>query len=231
MGSVVSVVLPVYNGELYLSQALDSLLAQTYRPLEVIAVDDGSTDSTAAILRAYADRVITIRQPNQGTAAARNAGIARATGPYLSFMDADDILHPEKIERQVACLEVHPEAHLCNSYVQNFWMSDIAHEKERLRDWSMATPQPGFLLQAIVVRRPAFDRVGLFDDRFRVANDTEWFIRVGEMGLVTATVQEVLLYRRIHRTNITRLQARTVKDDMTEMVKRALDRRRAKVST
>ena len=103
-----SVVIPVFNGERFLAEAIQSVLDQTYEPVEVIAVDDGSTDGSAAIARSFAG-VQVIEQPNSGPAGARNAGIAAARGEFLAFVDADDIVPPDKLELQVTHLREHPE--------------------------------------------------------------------------------------------------------------------------
>ncbi|HEY2324319.1 MAG TPA: glycosyltransferase family A protein, partial [Thermoanaerobaculia bacterium] len=98
----VSVVIPSYNYARYLGEAIDSALAQTLPPLEVIVVDDGSTDETSEVLATYADRIRVLRQKNSGVAVARNSGIAAAHGEYVAFLDADDIWLPRKLELQMA---------------------------------------------------------------------------------------------------------------------------------
>src|ERR687893_681850 len=97
---LVSCIVPVFNGERYLQAALDSIFAQTYRSLEVLVVDDGSTDNTAAIVGSYGDRVRYLQQDNHGPSAARNRGIEAATCEFIAFLDADDLWHAEKLERQ-----------------------------------------------------------------------------------------------------------------------------------
>jgi glycosyltransferase involved in cell wall biosynthesis len=116
----VSVIIPVFNGELYLNQCLDSVLAQTLTEIEIICVDDGSTDRSAAILEEYAakdHRIIVLRQQNKGAGAARNAGMAIAKGEYLSFLDADDFFDRRMLEKQVArCKETGAEIVCCKAY-------------------------------------------------------------------------------------------------------------------
>ena len=109
MNVTVSVVVPAYNYARYLPKAIDSALGQTHPPLEVIVVDDGSTDDTPRVLAAYADRIRVIRQANQGAGAARNAGIAAARGEYVAFLDSDDLWHPRKLELQLARFASDPE--------------------------------------------------------------------------------------------------------------------------
>src|SRR5689334_9621809 len=139
---LVSCVVPVYNGERYLAEALDSILAQTHRPLQAIVADDGSTDGTAAVAAAYGDRVLVLRQANAGPAAARNLGLAAARGEYVAFLDADDLWHPRKLERQLARFRARPQLDYCVSLMQNFWMPELAEEAARYRAHRRGQPFP-----------------------------------------------------------------------------------------
>lgn len=105
----VSVVIPCYNGAKFLRETLDSVLSQTYPVLEVLVIDDGSTDDSAAIAESYGSPIRVIRQPNQGESVARNRGIDEAKGDWIAFLDADDLWEPVKIEKQIAFSELHPE--------------------------------------------------------------------------------------------------------------------------
>src|SRR5438093_12571348 len=100
--SMISCVVPVFNGERYLAEALESILEQSYRPLEIIVADDGSTDGTRAVVAHYGTQVRYLWQPNSGPAAARNLGLSAARGEFVAFLDADELGHPEKLERQMA---------------------------------------------------------------------------------------------------------------------------------
>jgi len=104
----VSLVIATFNHARFVGEALDSALAQTLRAVEVVVVDDGSTDDTPAVLARYDGRILVIRQPNRGLAAARNAGLAASRGTYVTFLDADDVLMPTKLAEQVAVLERAP---------------------------------------------------------------------------------------------------------------------------
>jgi glycosyltransferase involved in cell wall biosynthesis len=114
----VSIVVPAYNAEPFIARALRSAVGQTYRNLEIVVIDDGSTDSTAALIHGFKDpRIRYLHQANQGQGRARNRGIRTSTGAYITFLDADDFYRADKIERQVAFLETHPEfgAAFCNA--------------------------------------------------------------------------------------------------------------------
>ncbi len=114
-GPLVSVIVPVYNGERYLTKTIQSVLTQDYQPIEIIVVDDGSTDRTAEIVRAQPN-IHYIYQNNRGVSAARNTGIAAAQGEFLAFLDADDMWVPQKLSVQVSYLTQHPDVGFVYAY-------------------------------------------------------------------------------------------------------------------
>ena len=224
-GPLVSCIVPVWNCESYLSDAIDSIIGQTYRPIEVIVVDDGSTDRTAEIIARYADRLRAIRQPNAGPGAARNVGIGLARGSYIAFLDADDLWQPEKLERQVGCLESSPDCDLCAVGIKNFWIAELEAERDTFADHELAQSQVGYSVCCIMVRRSVFQRVGLFDTRLDVRNDREWFVRVRDMNLNVALIPDVMVQRRIHFSNLTRRAAGKAMDELFEIAKASIARR------
>lgn len=197
-----SCIVPVYNSGTYLGQALDSILEQTLPPTEIIVIDDGSTDATPMIAAKYARHVSYIRQENRGPAGARNAGLRVSDGDFLTFLDADDTWHPEKLERQMRALEAEPEAGICITHVQNFWIEALAHERARLDGHPFTRPAPGYVCQALLARRRVFDQVGSFDETLRIGEDTDWFTRVAGAGIRKIVLPDVLVNRRIHGKNI-----------------------------
>ena len=121
-GPLVSVIIPAYNAQKYIREALDSVLAQTYSSFEIIVVEDSSTDDTAKIIKSYIDpRVKFVHQEKKGQTAARDEGMRRASGKYLAFLDADDVYLPQKLERQVGYMEAHPECGLCYCDLYHFF--------------------------------------------------------------------------------------------------------------
>ena len=156
---LISCIVPVFNGERYLRETLESIFTQTYRPLEVIVADDGSTDGTAESVARYGDRIEYLKQENAGASAARNLGLEAARGEFIAFLDADDLWHAEKLQRQMACFQASADLELCITYVQNFWIPEMAVEAEKYRDHRLSKPTPGYLLPALLARRSAFDRI------------------------------------------------------------------------
>jgi len=205
---LISCIVPVFNGERYLSEAVDSLLAQTYKSVEIIVVDDGSTDRTPQIVESFGKQIRSLRQVNGGPAAARNSGVRIARGDFIAFLDADDLWHPEKLARQINCLEVRPEIDLCVTYLQNFWSPEFKAQAVHFVNHPLAKPMPGyFSLQTLCVRRNVFDAIGLFNTELRVCEDVEWFLRAVERRKVILVSQDILTYRRLHESNISRTPA------------------------
>jgi len=223
---LISCIVPVYNGERYLREALDSIVAQTYRPVEIIVVDDGSTDGTSALVADCGDQVRYLFQPNAGTAAACNLGLERAQGDFMAFLAADDLWHPEKLMRQISRFEVRPNLDLCVSYVQNFWIPELREEAERFHNHRISRPVPGYVPQTLLARRALFETVGHFNVALRHADSTDWFLRVIEHGAVIDILPDALVYRRIHQSNLSRRMASASRQEYVELVKTTLDRRR-----
>lgn len=216
---LVSVVIPVYNGARYLADAIRSVLAQDHRPIQVVVVDDGSTDDSADVAAAFAPDVECHRQPNQGAAAARNLGVTLAHGALLTFLDADDVWMPGKLRRQVDAMASHPHLDLVLGHVRQVIVGATKGGAVQ------APAQPGYVPGALLMRREAFDRVGPFDTRWRVGEFIDWHARAVELGLQEMTLPEVVLERRIHDSNLGRREPEN-RVDYVRVVKAALDRRR-----
>ena len=219
-----------------MGEALESILVQTYRPLEIIVVDDGSTDGTAAVAARYGNRIRYVKQDNAGAPSARNLGLSMARGEFAAFLDSDDLWHPEKLTRQMKCFRDRPEIHLCVTHLQNFWIPALKEEEKRLQNHRLAMVLPGWVTQTLVARRVIFDRVGLFNPELRHGDDTDWFLRAAEHGAVIELLSDVLVYRRMHESNLstevgTRRMTARMQSALVELVKASLDRRRKNEST
>jgi glycosyltransferase involved in cell wall biosynthesis len=219
----VSCIIPAFNCARYLSEAIDSVLAQDYRPSEIIVVDDGSTDGTADVALSYKNHVRYLRQANAGPAAARNYGLRVASGDFMALLDADDIWHPEKLRRQMACFR--PGLDICVAHVQNFWIPELKEEAKRFENHRIAKPLAGYCTGTLVARKDRFDSVGHFNERLKHGDVKEWFIRAAEQGAVMQLLPDVLLYRRLHYSNISRAVSAAF-DDHLRIIKGSLERRR-----
>ena len=221
-----SCVVPVFNGGRYLSQALDSILGQTYSPKEVIVADDGSTDATLEIVAGYGDEVQLVSQETQGPSATRNLGLRAAKGEFVAFLDADDLWRPEKLARQMARYEARPELDLSVTYAKLFWDGALATEADRLHDHPRAQAVPGYATTTLLARRTSFAKVGEFNTRLWFADSVEWFMRAFEQQLVLELLPEVLVDHRMHATNLTRRRAGASREEFLHVIKGSLDRRR-----
>jgi GT2 family glycosyltransferase len=208
----VSVIVPVYNGERYIREMLESVFAQTYQDYEIICVDDGSNDASLAILNDYRDRIKVVQQANMGQAGARNAGAKTGTGIYLAFLDQDDRWYPQKLERQVAILEANPEAVMVHCDMD--WIDEAGHVTQRSvvsathrsAHKGVTMPQlvgwdPCIYPSTMLIRRVAFDRVGGFDPELRsYGEDIDLMLRLRPEGLFIFLEETGTQYRK-HSTN------------------------------
>jgi glycosyltransferase involved in cell wall biosynthesis len=201
----VSVVIPAYNYGRYLAEAIDSVLAQTHRPLEIIVVDDGSTDETAEVIASYGERIRAIRQANAGVSAARNTGIDAARGEYLAFLDADDTWYPRKLELQMARFEAEPSLGLVHAGLEvvdgegrmlavmtRGHQGSISHNLLRLQQDVLVGPG-----SSIVVPRRVAQEVGGFDERLAPSEDWDFCYRIAVRYHV-GFVPEPLVRYRLH---------------------------------
>lgn len=224
--ALVSCIVPVYNGERYLGEAIESILAQTYRPVEVIVVDDGSTDRSGDIARSYGESVRCVRQDNAGPAAALNRGISEASGELLAFLAADDLWAKDKLSRQIDVLASNPELGLCVTHIQNFWVKELEDEARQFENHRIAQPMPGYLCVTMLAWAEVFRQVGVFNADLAHGNDLDWFSRAREEGIQMEMLDEVLVHRRLHENNRSRERAATSRDTILQLLKDKIDRGR-----
>jgi glycosyltransferase involved in cell wall biosynthesis len=223
---LVTCIVPVFNCEAYLAESIDSILAQAHRPLEIIVVDDGSTDGTAAVIDSFGDKVRGLRQANAGPAVARNTGLAAAHGDFIAFNDSDDLWAPEKLAVQLALLDAKPDLDFCVAHVQNFWVEEMQDEADRYRGHRRSEPIAGWVSPTLLARRAAFDRVGRMNAELGHGDSADWFLRAREAGLRGELLPDVLLRRRIHANNRSRKAAPQSRDEFLALLKRNKDRRK-----
>lgn len=220
---LVSAVLIVRNGERFLGRALDSVRAQTYRPFEIIVVDGGSTDGTAALSRARGDVRLVVQQ-GTGIAEAYNTGIEAAQGEFLAFLSYDDLWVPEKLALQVSFLQAHPEVRYTVGMLQYF-LEPGCELPRGLRPQLLERAHVGRVMETLVARRALFEEVGGFDPALRIANDVDWFARVQDLGVPGAVLPQLLLHKRMHNANTSSNEAVNTAE-LLAVLGRSLGRRR-----
>lgn len=220
---LVSVIIPVYNRDRYLSEAIDSVFAQNYPAIELIIVDDGSTDRSAKIAQRYLPNLRYHYQPNGGIGAARNMGIALSTGEFLAFLDSDDLWMPEKLSLQMLAFETDPELDAVFGYVKQFFSPEV-DEQFRQRIHCSEEPVAGFLSSMMLIRRFTLLQVGLFNTELKTGIDIDWYMRAMEQNLRMTLLPDVICLRRIHETNNGLLQPQLT--ERLHLLKAMLDRRR-----
>ena len=209
--SLVSLIIPAYNAGRYLNETISSVLAQTYHAIEVIIIDDGSTDDTATVLAQYKNkpRVRVIRQENKGVAAARNTALRVAKGEFIALLDADDIFLPNKIERQVAYLKSHPACDVCYCNILHFYDGEPEKTFQLQQNYYSGVEVLPHLVRSffinplsVVMRRSAVDRIGFFDERYRGPEDFDFFLRLAYAGAGFDHLPEVLAKYRMRRDSL-----------------------------
>jgi GT2 family glycosyltransferase len=179
----ISVIIPTFNRAWTLARAVDSVLAQTYAPKEVIVVDDGSTDPTPEVLAAYGDRIRVLVQPNRGVSSARNLGIRCSRGEFIALLDSDDQWKPEKLACQAAFFTAHPEAMICQT--QEIWIRNGVRvnpgNKHKKLSGMIFEPSLHLCLvspSAVMMKKSLFDIKGMFNEDFPVCEDYDFWLRV-----------------------------------------------------
>lgn len=212
----ISVIIAVYNGEAYLGHAVKSVQDQSHSPMEVIIVDDGSTDKTSEIIKKLSG-IQYIHQQNQGAASALNRGISAARGNFLAFLDADDIWMPSKTKLQLEEFNKHPELDMVFGHHVQLYSGRNGGEK-----------LPALFKGAMLIRTESFHRVGTFSTKWKVGEFIDWYQRAREIGLKSAVIPGIVMKRRIHEGNTSYRNRKEFKD-YVDIVKASLDRKRLNI--
>ena len=218
---LVSLIVPVYNREQFLRETLDSVFALDYEPFEVIVVDDGSTDGSAAIAQSFRD-VRYLRQENRGPAAARNAGIDTSRGEFIAFVDSDDVVLPQKLSAQVGYLLDHPE--VTATLGRQEWITPPPNAVPDLvwGDLDGITPI------SIVIRKTALVEIGCFDPALRGPEDVDLLVRLRESEFRFVVLPDIVMRRRYHGENL--VAGHREAPLPLELLKAKLDRDRARAA-
>lgn len=218
---LITVIIPVYNSERYLGAAIDSVLAQQWAPLEIIVVDDGSTDQSAQVVRRYRPVVQLLHQRNAGPGPARNRGIAAAHGDFLAFLDADDLWVAHKLQQQMQALTADPTLAMVFGQVEQFYSPDLAQQATP-PDLGHRQHLAGLHVGAMLIRRAAFACVGLFDPQWQVAEFLEWYGRAQALGLKSVVLPTLVMRRRIHTNNLGIRAHHTARREYLRLAKRRI---------
>jgi len=222
---LVSVVMPCYNGELYLREAIDSILNQTYKNLELIIINDGSKDSSEKIILSYTDSRVKylINEQNSGICVTLNKGLDAAQGMYIARMDCDDISMPERFAKQVAYLESHPEVGIVGSDIITFGDGledryfDFVHDKEGCKAGLLFNTC--FAHPTVMFRRDIVDEHHLcYDDEYCGLEDFELWSRIAQYSELVNLPEPLLRYRH-HKAQVTQNVTKKVSDKEVEFHK------------
>lgn len=195
----VSVVIPVYNNEKYIGEAVGSALSQSCAPLEIIVVDDGSTDGSAEAAAKAFPGVRRVTLPHSGVSRARNEGARAARGEYIAFLDADDLWEKDKLEKQLEAMRNNPEARIVLCRLRDFVSPDLSPEKRA--SYMLKGEKTGYHAGCMLIRKSDFLETGGFPEDRAIFESVEWFIKVREKGFTTIVLEELLMHRRIHENN------------------------------
>jgi glycosyltransferase involved in cell wall biosynthesis len=221
---LVSVIIPIYNGAHFVREALESVLNQNYAPIEIIAVDDGSTDASSTIIQQFGSRIQCCFQKNSGTAVARNKGVTLSNGGFLAFLDQDDVWHHGKLAAQIHAFASDINLAAVFGYTQQFQDIEMSVPKDQAVPHSLKAI-PGISPSGMLIRRKSFDQVGPFDSQWVLGEWADWYLRAVDSGLRIKVKKDIVVYRRIHANNKGRMFV-SCRNEYVRILKLSLDRRR-----
>ena len=222
--ALISVIIPVYNCERYLAEAIESALAQAYRSIEIVVVDDGSADASTNVARRFGSAVRYDLQAHAGPGAARNRGVELAHGDYIAFLDADDLWMEKKLGLQMSAFDSDALPDAVFGHVEQFISPDLPQELAEKLECPKEL-MPGRFPGTMLIRKETFRRIGSFSTGFRIGEFIEWYMRATELCLKDVMLSQMVLRRRIHATN-SGIIHRDGRSEYVRILKASLDRRR-----
>lgn len=221
---LISIVIPVYNGERHLKETLQSIVDQNYESLEVIAVDDASTDNSLDVLDQHPLPVkILKRAQNGGPPTARNQGIKEAKGEFVILLDQDDLLAEGMIQAAMTEFELDPSLEMVLGRVKLF-----GEKADQVKADKLNEPSTGANLGAALIRREVFEKIGLQDEMYIYAHDIDWLNKAKENGTKIKSIDREALFFRLHKNNIDKYQYDNIPNlGLLSTIRGSLQRRRA----
>lgn len=199
---MISVIIPNYNHALYIAEAIDSVFAQTYSPIEVIVIDNGSTDDSERVLSCYRDSIIYHKQnDNLGASSARNLGVEIASGEYLAFLDADDLWRADKLLLQYQQISQPSGPDMVFSEMQSFYSQEL-EPALKYRLFCPPNPIQAYTATTLLIRKSSFLKVGFFNTNINTGEFIDWYINAKNANLTVEVVPHTLAFRRIHGGHI-----------------------------
>lgn len=220
----VSVIIPLYNNEKYIGEAIESVLTQVKKHMEIIVVNDGSTDKSSEVAEKFIPHIKLMHQENKGAAAARNLGIRQSHGYFLAFSDADDIWMPDHQKLLLAAFEKKPDLDMALGGVKQFISPELPIEKGNILMEELKI-MPGYHPGAMLVKKLSFMKVGLLNENLHLAEFVDWFSKARDMELQSIMLDDIVYKRRIHTSNQGILKRDHLKD-YTSVLREALARKR-----
>jgi glycosyltransferase involved in cell wall biosynthesis len=226
MNKLISCIITSFNSEKYIAEAINSILNQTYKNIEIIIADGGSTDNTKEVVQKFNPKIKFTAQKTLSPADTRNLGFNSSSGKYIAFLDADDLWHPEKLTKQMNCFAEGPEIDLCITYAEMFWSEDLKNEKVFFKDHPRTKAIPGYATTTLLAKKKVFEIAGSFNKDLWFTDAAEWFIRTKEIGLKMHVIEEPLTFHRMHKSNLTKRKNEESREEFLALVKNVLDRKK-----
>ena len=218
----IDVIIPVYNGEKYIKEAIESVQKQSWKNISIIVADDGSTDASLSIIKALKEsdqRILVLKCKHRGLSATLNTAIDHSDAPYIAFLDADDLWHKEKLEKQMQALS-EGTSEICFCLLQEF---ETYHPGEKQVHSARVEPLKGYSKTAFLAKRNIFKTFGIFNESIAIGDFVDWFSRILRAEQPIIMMEEVLAYRRVHSQNTT---ATAPKTPYLNLIKMHLDEKR-----
>lgn len=224
MKPLISIIMPCFNGEKYIESAINSILAQNYAPIEFIIIDDGSTDNSKAVIQSFGDKIQYYYQANGGPSKARNLGLSVARGEYIGFLDADDMMNENMLEKCIGIFEEYPDTEVVWTKYQLVY--EAGAPKYGIKIGEDNTIHTTYLGSALY-KKEVFDKIGLLDEQMRFGEDTDWWLRAREAKINIQKIEFIGIIHRRHHDNLTNTPGGIGVNSMMNLLRNSIKRKRS----